>query len=117
MTKEIIVILGLIVFGLVFGALTARSSIKRESIAAGSIAPVLHYLASSILCTVTPTVLVSIFVLHVDFIGAVSVAVVMFAVAYLLLLPYAALERPALADKTAQVDQGWTKEDALSSGL
>ena len=100
MTTETIAILGLIAFGLVFGALTARSSMRREAITANSsLAKVSHYLAASILCTVTPTVLVSIFVLHLGFIGAVSVAVVMFAIAFVLLLPYGILERPALDEK------------------
>ena len=118
MTTETIAILGLIVFGLVFGTLTARSSIKREPITASNgLAKASHYLAASILCTVTPTVLVSIFVLHLGFIGAVSIAVVMFAIAFVLLMPYAILERPALDEKAKRQDQGWTKEDALSSGL
>lgn len=118
MTTETIAILGLIVFGLVFGALTARSSMRREAITANSsLAKVSHYLAASILCTVTPSVLVSIFVLHLGFVGAVSVAVVMFAIALVLLLPYGILERPALEEKAKHQDQGWTKEDALTSGL
>jgi hypothetical protein len=65
----------------------------------------------------TPTILVSIFVLHLGFIRAVLVALTMFILALILLLPYALLEKPALDAKTREEDRGWTREDAISSGL
>ncbi|QPC80987.1 hypothetical protein G4Y79_14875 [Phototrophicus methaneseepsis] len=117
MSREAIAILGLVIFGLIFGYFTSRSSQKREAIYSGPIAQVFHYLASSLLCTLTPTILVSVIVLHVGFIRAVLIALAMFILALILLLPYALLEKPAIEDREKQDDRGWTREDAISSGL
>ena len=51
------------------------------------------------------------------FAHAIVIALVMIATALILLIPYAILEKPHL-DKLAQAeDQGWTREDAETSGL
>jgi hypothetical protein len=47
----------------------------------------------------------------------VLIAVVMIAIAFIFLIPYAFAEKPALDKLAKQEDRGWTKEDAETSGL
>lgn len=115
---EIIAVIALTAFGLIFGVLTARGSNRRDPIHSGPPGQVLHYLACSVVSAITPTILVSLFVLHVGFIRAVLIAVLMFAAALLLLMGYAAVERPAKqAYEREQANKGWTEADARASGL
>jgi len=107
----------LAVFGLIFGYTTWRSSNKREATSATGIAQVFHYLASGIMATVTPTVLTCVIVYETGLIPAVLVGVAMFLFALVLLIPYAAFEKSAQERAAANLDRGWTREDALSSGL
>lgn len=107
----------LVAFGLIFGYRTWRSSHKRETSSATGIAQVFHYLASGIMATVTPTVLTCVIIFETGLIPAVLVGVAMFIIALLLLIPYAIFEKSAQDRAAAKLDRGWTREDALSSGL
>lgn len=111
------VALFIIGFGLIAGYFIARSSEHREAIEGGTAARLFNYIASALLISVTPAVLLSILVLRLPLLNLVLLAVGMFASALLLLLPYAAAEKPAQAALAAQQDTGWTRQDAETSGL
>lgn len=126
---DIIAFTGLVIFGLVFGTFTARSSNKREKIRGGQVAEIFNYLACSIMAALTPTILTLVIVIHPTwqqiagiavspFMQLIGVAVLMFATANLLLIPYAIAEKPAVdAYQLAKADAGWTEKDARESGL
>jgi cobalamin synthase len=116
MSQEVIVIVALVIFGLVFGFLTARSSHQRDTVHGGMMAQFFQYIASALWATLTPTVLTSVIVLDVPLLQALLIAVAMLAIAFLATLLHAVFEKPAL-DKLEQEDRGWTAQDAVSSGL
>jgi hypothetical protein len=124
---DLIGVFAIIVIALFFGARTARSSSKREKILGGTTAQALHFIASCLLVAVLPTVLVSVFVLRPEwttiaglsvapFVQIVGIAFGLTALAFIVLLVYAAVERPAL-QQVKTIERGWTKEDATTSGL
>jgi hypothetical protein len=126
---DLIAIIGLVIFGLVFGTFTARSSNKREKIRGGQVAEICNYLACSIMSALTPTILTMVFIIHPTwqqiagiwfhpFAQLLGVVVLMFVGANLLLIPYAVAEKPAVdAYQLAKADAGWTEKDARESGL
>lgn len=114
---QVIAILFVVAFGLGIGLFTARASNKRESIHGGQVATFLHYLSSALLTAMVPTILVSLFIFHVGVLNAILLGAVLFASAFLLLIPFAAIEQPALQAYQAREDRGWTREDAETSGL
>ncbi|MCU0513976.1 MAG: hypothetical protein MUE40_15575 [Anaerolineae bacterium] len=126
---DLLSILGLVIFGLVFGVLTARSSNKREKLRGGAVARFFHFSACALMAALTPAVLVMAVFMHPEWvtIGGISIApivqmlgiaVALAALAVLLLIPYALLEQPARAAwEQQQIDQGWTEKDARTSGL
>lgn len=129
-TTDILAYAGLVIFGLFFGTFTVQSSNKRETIRTdNAVARLCHYLSCSIMSALTPTVLVTVFIVHPHWatIGGIAfsplvqligLVVILFALAVLLLIPYASYEKPALAAYTAkQEDRGWTEQDARESGL
>jgi hypothetical protein len=119
MGKEQIVLLVGLAFAVVFGFLTARSSNRREKIYGGLLAQIFHYIGAGSFVAVLPVVLTSLIVgggfklafpLGIGFLATSLIALVVFAI----------FERPALeaAKRTLEAeDRGWTKEDAISSGL
>jgi uncharacterized membrane protein (DUF485 family) len=119
MAKEQIALLVGLAFAVVFGFLTARSSNKREKIYGGLLAQVFHYIGAGSFVAVLPVVLTSLIVgggfklafpMGVGFLVTSLVALVVFAI----------FERPALEAAKRKIkteDRGWTKEDAISSGL
>lgn len=117
MSRELIVLVILVVCGVVFGWTTAQSSLKREKIHSSGLARVFHYLSSALMAALTPAVLLFIFVLHLPFLTAIGIAISMFALSVLFLVPFAFLEKPALEAARAKEDRGWTEKDARESGL
>lgn len=107
----------LVIAALFLGTLAARSSSKREAILSGSPATIFHYLANAIMSVVTLTVLASVFVLRLELLTIVVVIVGMVAISLVLLMIYAAFEKPAIEKKKLEDDRGWTEEDARTSGL
>jgi len=107
----------LVIAALFLGTLAARSSSKREAILSGSPANIFHFLANAIMSVVTLTVLASVFVLRLDLLTIVLTIVGMVVVTLILLMIYAAFEKPALEKKAHEEDRGWTEEDARTSGL
>lgn len=117
MTMEIIII-GLVVFGLSVGILTARSSNRREVIRGGVMAQIFNYIACSLWTVVTPTVLISVLVLHVPILQALGIGFALVGCAFLSTMVYAVFEAPALArHEQMRKDEGWTAKDAMTSGL
>lgn len=117
MERELLVYGGLVVFGLLVGTRLAHSSDNRSKIYGDSRARFFHYLASSVMASITPFVLLSVVVLHMKLIPAILTAVGFFVVSLALLIPYAIFEKPALEARKKQEDRGWTAEDAKTSGL
>lgn len=133
MTDAIWVLI-LVVLGLFVSIKTAQGSNNREKIQGGTVAKVGNYVASAMIAMLAPTVLCNIFFIHPTFLGetvlmpglgwnitklahVVVIAVVMIAIAFIFLLPYALAEKPALDKLKNQEDKGWTREDAETSGL
>ena len=119
MSRELLFIAFMVVFGVVFGWLTHKAAIKREKITTKDpLALTFHYLACAIMAALTPGVLGMIIFLHIPLPTALLIAVAMFAVAFLLMLPFANAEQPALVQaRAAQEERGWTEKDARESGL
>jgi len=119
MNRELLFIAFMVVFGLFFGWLTHKAAMKRQKITTKSpLALAFHYLASAIMAALTPGVLGMVIFLEIPLLNALLVAAAMFAVAFALMLPFASLEQPALAQAlAAQEERGWTEKDARESGL
>lgn len=118
MDQQLAVILFLIGFGLIFGYLTARSSIRREKIHGGPMSFLFHYLASGLMATLPLAVLSSVFILRLHFFQIILIAIGFFAAVFLLLFLFARFEGPAYQKAmSSEVDRGWTEHDARTSGL
>jgi uncharacterized membrane protein YdjX (TVP38/TMEM64 family) len=116
MEAKFIALISGLLFGLIVGVFTERSSARREAIYGGNSARMLHYVTSSavtampvtiIACAITGGLLFAVFV-------ALGLAATLWGSA----LGFAAVEYPMRqqALKSKQ-DQGWTEEDARTSGL
>lgn len=98
----------------VFGYFVARASAKHEAVRGGVFAAVFHYLGAAGASGVLPVVLANV-LLGQGVIRALLSAALFFGVSFIALMVYAALELPARPEDEEL--SGWTKEDALSSGL
>jgi hypothetical protein len=118
MSRELVVLVGLLLFGAYFGFRTAQASGRRSKIyGSHPVARFFHYVACGILASVTPFVLSSVFVLHLPLLQAVLTAVSFFAVALVMLIPFAFFEKPYVEEAKRAKDRGWTAQDAKTSGL
>lgn len=131
---DLLAILFLIGFSLVMGFFTARTSHRRDPIAGGPVAAVLHYLASALWSATTVTVLIMVFFVRPEWtdvtllgiqtsiaplVQIFGIAFGMVGVAYVCLLGYALLAKPELdaRARTNTENAGWTEADARTSGL
>lgn len=104
-------------FAVIFGFLTARSSNKREKIYAGPLAHIFHYIGAGSFTGVLPVVLASLIV-GGGFELAFPLGVIFVLVSLGALVLFAVVEKPARDEALRNAkDRGWTKEDAVSSGL
>lgn len=129
--NDSIYVLILIGLGLFIAYRTAQSSNNREQTQSGAVAKGLNFIAAGLIAMLAPTVLCNLFFIHPDFLGRVEIAgfnlttfahviviaLGMIALALVCLIPYAILEKPHLDKLARQDDQGWTREDAETSGL
>lgn len=129
--NDSIYVLILIGLGLFVAYRTAQSSNNREQTQSGAVAKGLNFIAAGFIAMLAPTVLCNLFFIHPDFLGRVEIAgfnlttfahviviaLGMIALALVCLVPYAILEKPHLDKLARQDDQGWTREDAETSGL
>jgi hypothetical protein len=99
--------------GLVLGYFTARSSAKREKIYGGQAALIFHYIGAAAVTGVLPLVLASLIV-GGGFGTAFPLAVSFMLTGFLSLVIFAIVEQPARA---SHVSQGWTEQDARTSGM
>ena len=127
-TIWVLILVGL---GLLLGYLTSHSANNREQTQSGALAQLLNYLASALVAMVAPTVICNVLFIHPNFLGkvivggwnlttlvhALLIALTMIVVALALLMVYATMEKPHLANLAEEEDKGWTREDAESSGL
>ena len=113
MDRTLLAILIGVGFGLVLGYFTARSSARREKIYGGQVAHLFHYLGSAAVTGVLPVGLSSL-ILGAGFGTAFPLGVSFMIAGFLALVIFAVLEHPARA---SHVPQGWTEQDARTSGL
>ena len=116
MTTEQVVIGFLIVFGVVVGYVIAHRTEAKSPIHGGGIAWLCNYIASALIVSLPLTVILSIFALEMHAVRVIIMAIGMLALAFVILIVYAVVEKPYL-EQSLQEDRGWTEEDARSSGL
>lgn len=104
-------------FAAVLGYFTARSSARREKIYGGTLARVFHYVGAGLFAATLPVVIVSL-LLKGGFRLAFPMAVGFLVVSFLVLVAFAYVEYPLYAaEQRKKAEQGWTEQDARSSGL
>jgi hypothetical protein len=81
-------------FALVLGALTARSSARREKIYGGTVAHIFHYVGAAGAVGVLPTVLASL-ILGLGLLRAILMGLSFMAVGLIALVLFALVEHPA----------------------
>ncbi len=112
---EILSLVGL-VFGLIVGPLTARSSIRREKIYGGTPAKLLHLLAAGMYVATPPTILTGVIVgVGLKTLFPLALALIFGSLGILLI--FATFEKQARPAHDAKSERGWTAEDARTSGL
>lgn len=120
MNNELLVWGIAVVFALIFGPLTARSSMRRDKIHGGTVAQLVHGLACVAMMMVLPLILGSIFIGHNAGYGIVF-GLGLIGVCGGLLVIFATFENAPrqayLKTLKPKEDKGWTAEDALKSGL
>jgi uncharacterized YccA/Bax inhibitor family protein len=104
-----------LILGILFSLYVAPRSLREEKIYGGAAAQVFHYLGVLGFCMTLPTVIAAL-VLHGGFGVAFPLGIGCVLVAFVFLLIFAVIERPARAGATPE-DEVWTEEKARSSGL
>lgn len=116
MEARFIALLSCLIFGFVMGIFTTQTSARRDPIYGGTASRALHYLMASIVTAMPITILICVIV--GGFLFAITVAAGLIISLWTTALIFASFERPAreaaLADKA---NQGWTEQDARTSGL
>lgn len=112
---QIAILIGL-AFGVVLGALAARSSARREKVYGGPLAQVFHYLGAALFVSALPGVLATV-ILGQGVLRAAAVGFGFVLLSLAMLLVYAVFERGARAGLPAAQDDEWTAEKARTSGL
>ncbi len=103
----------------ILGYFTTRSSNQREKVYGGPLAQIFHYIGAASFTGIVPVVLATV-ILGGGFLLAVRNLLIFLVVCAVALLIFAVIERPALEEakrKLTTEDRGWTKEDAITSGL
>ena len=129
MDSKTIGLTALIVLGLYLGWRVNRHSIQREPVYGGAFSVFFNYLSGLFFAAIFPTVCMSVLVLHPEMVNIAGITfnpivliVVFFALLSLLsailfaIVERAPLER-ALKERAARAPQGWTEQDAKTSGL
>lgn len=119
----------LIILALYLGWRVNRHSIQREPVYGGAFSVFFNYLSGLFFAAIFPTVCMSVLVLHpemVNIAGIIFNPIVLIVVIFALLsllsaILFAIVERGplerALKQQTTRAAQGWTEEDAKTSGL
>jgi hypothetical protein len=109
-----------IIFAVIFGPLTARSTLRREPVHGGRLPMIFNLIGASALVAVLPGVIAAL-VLGGGFRLAFPLALTCVFISITALVIFASLEYPARsrfeADQQRKAQQGWTEEDARRSGL
>jgi hypothetical protein len=117
-TNQIIILAISLIFALILGPLTARSSARREPIYGGLPAHIFHVLGSMAFVALVPTVLTGIIL--GEGLAALPYAVALLVTSLLSVFIFAIIEKPARQrnmPKAVETDVAWTAEDAARSGL
>lgn len=122
-----LIVLVVLVLGL--GYVVNQHSMKREPIYGGSLSIVFNFLSGLFFVAILPTVCMSVLVLHPGMVNIAGITfhpivltVIVFAVLSILssilfaIVEKAPLEK-ALAEQAKRESEGWTEEDAKTSGL
>lgn len=106
-----------IAIGLVIGTFTARASANRDPIYGGGAAKLLHYITASLATSTAFAVFASFFIVDNRWLS-LPIVLIMLVLMYTSATIFATIERPAREQALAQkASQGWTEEDARTSGL
>ncbi len=117
MNDTTITFLVVVFCAVVFGPLTARSSNRREAIYGGVASQVLHLAACMSFVGMIPGVLAAL-ITGAGFELAFPLALGLFALSVVILLAFALVEQePRRIALEKEQAQGWTEEDARTSGL
>ena len=111
---EIAALIGL-GLGIIFSVFVTRKSIREEKIYGGTPALIFHYLGTLSFCMTLPTV-ISAGLLHSGFLASVLLGFSCVGIGFVMLLIFAAVERPARVGIPSE-DDVWTEAKARSSGL
>ena len=129
MDTNTIGIIVLVLLVLWLGYLVNQHSLKREPVYGGTTSIIFNFLAGLFFVAILPTVCMSIFVFHpghVDVAGITFNPVLLIVIVFALLslassILFAVVEKApldkALAEKAKHEAEGWTEEDARTSGL
>jgi hypothetical protein len=101
--------------GLVLGWFAARESAQRKPIYGGIAAKTAHYLGAAAFVSALPSALIEL-ITGQGIVSALAASFSLIAISLILLVVFAALERPAIPRRPAEAE-GWTAEKARSSGL
>ena len=119
----------LVILALYLGWRVNRHSLKREPVYGGLFAVLFNFLSATFFAAILPTVCMTVLVLHPDMVDIAGVsfnplilAVVAFsALSLISALLFAAVEKAprerALHEQAQRESQGWTEQDARTSGL
>jgi uncharacterized membrane protein YeaQ/YmgE (transglycosylase-associated protein family) len=107
-----------VIFGFVAGYFVARESHKRDPIHGGPLAHALHYVASGLMVSIVPDVLLQILIVRQAWQNTILMALTFFGSALLLLMVFAVIEHPKRrVAQAAEAEEGWTEQKARESGL
>ena len=129
MDSKALGLVALIALGLYLGWRVNRHSMQREPVYGGWPAVLFNFLSAAFFAAIFPTVCMSVLVLHPDMVeiaGIIVNPIILIAVIFALLslvsaLLFAIVERAPLEraqkEQAKRESQGWTEQDAKTSGL
>jgi len=115
MSHAVIALLVGLVLGTIFAVYVVPKSLKEEKIYGGMLAQGFHFLGTLGFCMTLPTVITAL-LLRGGFALAFPLGIGCVIAAFIALLIYAVIERPARVGIVPE-DEVWTEEKARSSGL
>lgn len=129
MDSKALGLVALIALALYLGWRVNRHSMQREPVYGGWPAALFNFLSAAFFAAIFPTVCMSVLVLHPDMVeiaGIIVNPIILIAVIFALLslvsaLLFAIVERAPLEraqkEQAKRESQGWTEQDAKTSGL
>jgi hypothetical protein len=105
-----------LILGIIFSLYVAPRSLREEKVYGGAAAQVIHYLGVLGFCMTLPTVITAL-ILRGGFGVAFPLGIGCVIAAFIALLIFAVIERPARAALPPEDNDVWTAEKARKSGM